>query len=149
MSRLFPVYLESAPNGIGPPITAVGSLTEAQIAALTLPFDVLKKPKSVASLKSFGVTCDLSGLDLTDVSYLLRVFVWVKGSSGTYSPKSHYPTPLTKPKVGLFRLSPDVHGGQVRDADTVMVNLPAALGVVHLEAQVRVLVDVYAQLPTP
>jgi hypothetical protein len=117
-------------------ISAVADLTTEQVNLLKAPFVLGEKVKGVATLQTFGVTLDLTGVTLP-AAYRVRVYVYTLGSAAIYAPKSHNPVAGRLPKTKLFRLAPDVTGAQADNTNQVMVTVPAALQVGRIVPEVR------------
>jgi hypothetical protein len=124
-------------------ITAVTGLTPEQVTAVTAPFLPGEKPKAVFTAQTFDVSLDLSSLMLPPV-YLIRCWVWVKGSASSLAPISYDPTPPTFIKSKLWRLL----GGESEGGSSVTVALPSALPVCRVAVEIRGLFD-ETQLYTP
>lgn len=113
-------------------VTAVGQMTPPQLALITTPFLPNEKPKAVATLQDFTVSCDVSAVELGE-RFRLTVWLWLLGSASRYATLSYNPTSRKYLKSGLWR----VLGGQAEDATTVVVSLLAPAKVARLVVTVQ------------
>ena len=119
-------------------VTSISGTTPAQLTALTAPFEPKKTPKAVVTLQGFTVAVDLSDVQLP-LKYLVRLYLYVIASKET-APDSYHPLQVA-PKSRIWRLTVDVTDAEVRDDDTLTVNLDKPYWVARVVAEVRGLRD--------